>query len=136
MTVIVRDDLPAPEHEAVTRAGPGCTWRGTIHVQLAVPPAAVTVFSPFCLAPDLYRTDSEQRAPAGETLTLKVAGLPCTTRSGPAVNATPCARPLAAPAKTATATTVARARGNRRFVALEVMSSGRSSAATFHCFDL
>src|SRR5512133_369397 len=124
ITVIVRDARPAAEHDAVTRAGPGCTCFGTVHVQVAVPPAAVTVFRPFCLARDLYRTDSEQRAPAGETMTLKVAGLPCTTRSGPAMNVTPCARPLAAPAKTATPTTVARARGSRRFVALAVMSSG------------
>jgi hypothetical protein len=124
MTVIVRVARPAPEQEAVTCVTPGCTCLGTIHVHVATPPAAVTVLRPFCLARDLYRTDSEQRAPAGDTLTLNVAGLPWTTRSGPAVNATLCARPLAAPAKTATATTVARARGKRRFVALAVMSSG------------
>src|SRR5580765_8824671 len=99
MTVIVRVARPAPEHDAVTCVTPGCTCFGTVHVHVAVPPPAVTVFRPFCLAPDLYRTDSEQRAPAGETVMETVAGFPCTTRSGPAMKATACARPLAAPAK-------------------------------------
>jgi hypothetical protein len=88
MTVILRVARPAPEHEAVTYVTPGWTCFGTVHVHVAIPPAAVAGWRPFCLAPDLYRTDSEQRAPAGETSTLKVAGLPWTTRSGPAVKAT------------------------------------------------
>src|SRR6266542_6595876 len=67
----------------------------------------------------------EQPAPAGETLTATVAGFPWTTRDGPAAKPTLCARPLAAPAKTATPAKVARANGMRRFaVALAVMSSG------------
>src|SRR5881394_3438074 len=109
MTVMVRAARPAPAQEAVTCVTPGCTFRGTVHVHVAVPPAADTVLRPFCLAPDLYRTDSEQRVLAGETVIDTVAGLPCTTREGPAMNATLCARPLAAPAKTATPTTIAKA---------------------------
>src|SRR5215471_13496600 len=99
-----------------------------------MPLAAETTGRPFCLAPDLYRTDSEQRPPAGETLTLNVAGFPCTTRSGPATNVTPCARPLAEPANVPMARVVATARGSRRFVALAVMSSGRRPAAPVPCF--
>jgi hypothetical protein len=92
---------------------------------VAVPVAAVTVLRPFCLAPDLYRTDSEQRAPAGETLTENVAGFPCTTRDGPAEKLTLWVRPLAAPAKTAIPTPIATARGRRRLaMAVRVMSSG------------
>jgi hypothetical protein len=125
MTVSVRVARPAPEQVAVTCVTPGCTRFGTVQVHVAVPPAAVTAFRPFCLAPLLYRTAREQRAPAGETVTETVAGLPWTTRDGPATKATAWARPLAAPAETVTPTTIARAKGRRRFVVpVAVMSSG------------
>src|SRR4051812_32582083 len=112
---------PAPLHETVTRVSPGWTRRGIVHVHDARPPAAGTGLRPFCFAPLLYRTEIEQRAPAGDTLTATVAGLPCTTRDGPATKPTACVLLFAAPANTATTTRVAKARGIRRFVALAVI---------------
>src|SRR3954471_5358301 len=47
---------------------------------------------------------------------VKVAGLPWTTREGPATNVIACGRPFAALAKRATARAAAKARGMRRFV--------------------
>src|SRR5919201_3616276 len=130
MTIIARVARPAPPHDAVRCARPVRARRGTSQVHDARPSAAETARRPFCRAPPLYRTVSEQRALAGATRTSTVTGFPCTTRCAPPTNMTACARPLAAPAKPAAASRSVRANGRRRLAVVAFMCRAACRGAT------
>src|SRR5919198_2478892 len=130
MTIIARVARPAPPHDAVRCARPVRARRGTSQVHDARPSAAETARRPFCRAPPLYRTVSEQRALAGATKTSTVTGFPCTTRCAPPTNMTACARPLAAPAKPAAASRSVKANGRRRLAVVAFMCRAACRGAT------
>jgi hypothetical protein len=67
--MIVLTAPPAAPQVTIAIAGPGFVPRATSQRQEARPPRAVRVPRPRCFAPLSYWTLSEQRAPAGETLT-------------------------------------------------------------------